>query len=216
MITLVIAEDHALVREGIRALLERDPEVQVIGEAANGLEALDRVIELAPDVLLVDLAMPNLNGLEVLTRMQTLRSKTRVIVVSMHAEEGLIIQALRNGAKSYLLKDFFKDELFTAIHTVARGDTYLSPKFAGPVLQDLLEERFKNVPLNPLDRLSERERQVMQLIVEGSTNRQIAETLHISPKTVDKHRMSLMRKLDVHDVTGLMHVAMQSGLLYVR
>jgi RNA polymerase sigma factor (sigma-70 family) len=216
MTRIILADDHALVREGIRALLDRSPDVEVLGEASDGLEALALVESLKPDILLVDLSMPRLNGIETLKRLTAANSKTRIIVVSIHAEETIVKRALRAGAKGYLLKSAFKEELFLAIRAVARGEIYLCASVATLVLSDIINGTDQPHIQDPLERLSTREREIFQLILEGKSNRQMAENLQISIKTVDKHRTNLMKKLQVHDVTGLMHVALQNHMLYAR
>lgn len=216
MTSVVLADDHALVRQGIRALLERAGDVQILGEASNGQEAVELVEKLEPDVLLIDLAMPRLNGLDAIERIIANHLRTRVIVVSIYADEVLIIRALRAGARGYLPKDSFKEELYQAVRTVARGEVFLSSKVAETVLNSLFTDLPDADAVNPIERLSPREREVLQLILEGKTNRQIAEVLQISIKTVDKHRTSLMKKLGVHDVTALVHTASRYGMLYVR
>lgn len=216
MTSVVLADDHALVRQGIRALLERAGDVQILGEASNGQEAVELVEKLEPDVLLIDLAMPRLNGLDAIERINANHSRTRVIVVSIYADEVLIIRALRAGARGYLPKDSFKEELYQAVRTVARGEVYLSSKVAETVLNSLFSDLPDLTAVSPIERLSPREREVLQLILEGKTNRQIAQVLQISIKTVDKHRTSLMKKLGVHDVTALVHTASKYGMLYVR
>jgi len=216
MTTVIVADDHTLVREGIHALLDREGDIQVIGEAADGQEAVTLVEKLKPDVLLIDLSMPRLNGIEAIQRLHESGSKTRVIALSMHADEVMVLRALRGGARGYLLKDSFKEELFFALRAVVRGEIFLSPKLAESVLNDLITGTAVVPVENPIERLSTREREVLQQILEGKTNRQISALLQISIKTVDKHRTNLMKKLDVHDVTGLMHLAVQHGILYVR
>lgn len=215
MITIVVADDHALVRAGIRALLDRAGDMEVIAEAGDGQEAVRLVQERNPDLLLIDLSMPRLNGIEALQRLKACNSKTRAIVVSMHADEATVLRALREGARGYLLKESFKEELYFAVRAAARGQLYVSPELAGSLLSDLISGVQKSVPTNPLDQLSAREREVLQLIMERRTNRQMASHLQISIKTVDKHRTNLMKKLSVHDVAGLMHVALRHGALYV-
>jgi DNA-binding NarL/FixJ family response regulator len=216
MISTVIADDHALVREGIRSLLERAGDVEVVGDASDGEQAVRLVRELKPDLLLIDLSMPRLNGIEALQRLREEDSTTRVLVISMRKDEAIVLRALRAGAKSYLLKESFKEELYFAVRSAARGEIYLSPKLGGMMLNGLFAGNVDALPVNPLSRLSGREREVMQLILEGNTNRKMAEMLSISVKTVDKHRTNLMRKLNVHDVSALMHVAIKNGALYER
>ena len=216
MPSIIVADDHALVRQGIRALLERTGDMQVVAEAEDGQQAVQLTLQLQPDILLIDLSMPRLNGLEALQRLAAGGSKTRVIVVSIHADEAIVLRALRSGAKGYLLKSAFQEELFLAVRAAASGEIYLSPKLASIVLDNVISNSKQPLTTNILERLSTREREVFQLILEGNTNRQIGAKLQISIKTVDKHRTNLMKKLGVHDVSGLMHIAVQQGLLYVR
>lgn len=213
MIRLVLADDHHLVRQGLRALLERAGDVAVVGEAADGQEALDLVQRLLPDVLVIDIAMPHLNGVEAVRRLRGLGVKTRALVLSMYEDETLVRQALRNGAKGYLLKRAVSEELLLAVRAVSRGDTFLSPEVAGPVLTPLVADQATGEGGGPLDRLTSREREVLQLIAEGHTNREIAAHLAISEKTVEKHRGHLMFKLHVHETAGLVRLAIKHGLV---
>lgn len=215
MIRVVIADDHHLVRQGLRALLERAGDIEVVGEAADGLEALALVAQLRPDVLVLDIAMPHLNGVEAVGRLRGLGVKTRALVLSMYADEAFIRQALRNGAKAYLLKRAVAEELLLAVRAVSRGDTFLSPEVAGPILTGLVDAPPRLKDLGPLDQLTSREREVLQLIAEGHTNRAIAAHLHLSEKTVEKHRGHLMAKLKVHETAGLVRFAIKHGLVAV-
>ena len=212
MIRVVLADDHHLVRQGLRALLERAGDIEVVGEAADGQEALGVVERLLPDVLLVDIAMPHLNGVEAVGRLRGLKVKTRSLILSMYTDDTLVRQALRNGANGYLLKRAVADELLLAVRAVARGDTYLSPEVAGPLLTPLVTGQDAAAP-HPLDRLTSREREVLQLIAEGHTNREIAAHLTLSEKTVEKHRGHLMAKLAVHDTAALVRFAIKHGLV---
>ena len=213
MIRVVIADDHHLVRQGIRALLEKAGDIEVVGEAADGQEALDLVERLLPDVLVLDIAMPHLNGVEAVGRLRDLKVKTRALVLSMYADDALVRQALRNGAKGYLLKRAVSDELLLAVRAVGRGETFLSPEVAGPVVSALVAAPPRSSDLDPLDQLTSRERQVLQLIAEGHSNREIASHLHLSEKTVEKHRSHLMAKLKIHDTAGLVRFAIKHGLV---
>ena len=212
MIRVVLADDHHLVRQGLRALLERAGDIEVVGEAADGQEALGVVERLLPDVLLVDIAMPHLNGVEAVGRLRGLKVKTRSLILSMYTDDTLVRQALRNGANGYLLKRAVADELLLAVRAVARGDTYLSPEVAGPLLTPLVTGQDAAAP-HPLDRLTSREREVLQLIAEGHTNHEIAAHLTLSEKTVEKHRGHLMAKLAVHDTAALVRFAIKHGLV---
>lgn len=213
MIRVLLADDHHLVRQGLRALLEKAGDIEVVGEAADGQEALDRVRQLLPDVLVLDVAMPHLNGVEAVGRLRGLGVKTRVLILSMYADDTLVRQALRNGAKGYLLKRAVSDELLLAVRAVSRGDTFLSPEVAGPVVSTLVDAPPRLADLGPLDQLTSREREVLQLIAEGHTNREIATHLHLAEKTVEKHRSSLMAKLQAHDTAALVRFAIKHGLI---
>ncbi len=213
MIRVVIADDHHLVRQGIRALLEKAEDVEVIGEGADGQEAIDLVRRLVPDVLIVDVAMPGLNGLEALRRVRSRGGNTRVLVLSMYADENLVRQALRDGATGYLLKRAIADELRLAVRAVHRGETYLSPQVAGPLLATIPELHADSDATTPLERLTPREREVLQLIAEGHTNGAIASRLQLSEKTIEKHRGNVMAKLHVHDVTGLVRFAIKHRVI---
>ena len=213
MIRVVIADDHHLVRQGLRALLERASDIEVVGEAADGPEALELVQRLLPDVLVLDIAMPHLNGVEAVGRLRDLRVKTRALILSMYSDETLVRQALRNGAKGYLLKRAISEEFLLAVRAVSRGDTFLSPEVAGPILTPLVDAPLRLADLGPLEQLTSREREVLQLIAEGHTNPAIAGHLHLSEKTVEKHRGHLMAKLKVHDTAGLVRLAIKHGLV---
>ena len=213
MIRVVIADDHHLVRQGIRALLEKAGDIEVVGEAADGQEALELVERLLPDVLVLDIAMPHLNGVEAVGRLRSLGVKTQALVLSMYADDALVRHALRSGAKGYLLKRAVSDELLMAVRAVSRGDTFLSPEVAGPVVSSLVDSPLRIADLGPLDQLTSRERQVLQLIAEGDTNREIATHLNLSEKTVEKHRGQLMAKLQTHDTAGLVRLAIKHGLI---
>src|SRR5512136_1721020 len=187
MIRTIIADDHHLVRQGLRALLEKAGDIEVVAEAADGQEALDLVERLLPDVLVLDIAMPHLNGVEAVGRLSGLEVKTRALILSMYADETLVRQALRNGAKGYLLKRAVSDELLLAVRAVGRGDTFLSPEVAGPVVSPLVDAPLRFADLGPLDQLTSREREVLHPIAEGHTNGEIATHLHLSEKTIEKH-----------------------------
>jgi DNA-binding NarL/FixJ family response regulator len=209
---VILADDHTLVRAGIRALLEKLPEVQVLAEAGDGREVLDLVKSHAPDVVLMDVAMPGLNGLEATARMMKEFPKVRVIVLSMHQNEEYVWRALKAGAVGYLLKKAATTELQTALQRVAHGEIYLSREISSRLL--------KKFPLagiadrkSPLEQLTSRQREVLQLIAEGQNTKQIAEILKVSPKTVEYHRMKLMECLNVHDIPGLVRFALSTGLI---
>jgi DNA-binding NarL/FixJ family response regulator len=208
---VLIADDHTLVRAGIRALVEKLPEVQVVAEASDGRDALRLVKEHRPDVVLMDIAMPGLNGLEATRRMAKEFPKVRVLILSMHTSEEYVWQALCAGAAGYLLKGAELDELALAIRAVVRGGTYLSPPVSKHVIRDYVQRVGDEKSL--LERLTPRQREILQLIAEGATTKEIAQTLNISVKTVETHRAQLMERLNIHDVAGLVRYAIKIGLV---
>lgn len=210
-IRVVVAEDHALVRAGIRSLLERLPGVEVVGEAADGREALELLKTQAPHVALLDISMPGMNGLEAAARAARRFPATRVILLSMHANEEYVHRALKAGAAGYLLKDAGAAELELAVRAVARGDTYLSPAISKQVISDYV--RRTEAETTSLQALTPRQREILQLIAEGHTTKDIAKKLDLGVKTVETHRAALMRRLDIHDVAGLVRYAIRSGLV---
>jgi DNA-binding NarL/FixJ family response regulator len=212
VIRVVIADDHHLVRQGIRALLEKAHDIEVVGEAEDGQQALNLVEALAPDVLLIDVAMPRMDGMQAIERVRLAHAPTRTIILSMYSDEALVRQALRSKASGYVLKRSVVEELLLAVRAASRGELYLSPAVTPYVLADL-EADGAQVD-DPFSRLTPREREVLQLIAEGNINSAIAQTLQISIKTVEKHRSSLMAKLNVHDVAGLVRVAIKYRLIF--
>jgi DNA-binding NarL/FixJ family response regulator len=210
-IRVVLADDHALVRAGIRSLIASIPGVEVVAEAGDGHELLALVARLRPRIVLMDIAMPGLNGLEATARLARSHPETAVIILSMHAAEEYALQALRAGASGYVLKDADLNELELALNAVARGQTYLSPAMSKHLVSDY-RRRVAEQP-DPLDRLTPRHREVLQLIAEGQTTKEIAARLKLSVKTVETHRAQLMDRLDIHDVAGLVRFAIRVGLI---
>jgi len=213
VIHVVLADDHHLVRQGIRALLIQAGDINVVGEAEDGLAAIELAQRLAPDVLVMDIGMPRMNGVEAIAQIRALRLPTRMLILSMYSDEILVRQALRNGARGYLLKHSVMEELLLAVRAVHRGDTYLSPAISNAILADFLAHQVDKGETSLSNRLSPRERQVLQLVAEGRTNNEIAEILQIAVKTVEKHRASLMAKLEVQDLASLLRKAMRHGLV---
>lgn len=217
-IRILLADDHTLVRAGIGALLQGLEGMQVVAEASDGHAALRLVQTHQPDVVLLDIAMPGLNGLEVTARVAQAFPRVRVIILSMHANEEYVVQALRAGATGYLLKSAVTAELELAVRAVARGEVYLSPPISRYVIADYVR-RVEGAgspdatPPGPYTRLTPRQREVLQLIAEGHTTKDMAQRLHISVKTVETHRTQLMKRLDIHDVAGLVRYAIRTGLL---
>jgi DNA-binding NarL/FixJ family response regulator len=214
MITVLIVEDHALVRQGIRALLDKMNEVQVIGEASNGHEAIDMIRSLKPDVTVMDIEMPTMSGIQALEKIQIENLSTKVVVLSMHSDEILVRLVLKSGAKGYLLKNSLKEELLLAIQAAQQGNVYLSPTISGILVDGFLQNKIDTDTL--LDLLTAREKEVLKLIAEGYTNSGIAQALQISSKTVEKHRATLLLKLNAHDTATLIRYAIQYRLVFVN
>jgi DNA-binding NarL/FixJ family response regulator len=210
-VRVLLADDHTLVRAGLRKLLESIPDMQVVGECGDGLELLALVEELQPQLVLMDIAMPGLNGLEATARLLKQWPAVKVLILSMHQNEEYVRQALRYGAVAYLLKDAAPLELDLAIQAVRAGGTYLSPAVSRGVLSDYVQ-RLRSEDVGG-DALTPRQREVLQLIAEGLSTKEVARRLDLSVKTVETHRSQLMKQLDVHEVTGLVRYAMRTGLL---
>lgn len=207
---ILLADDHALVRQGFKALLGAMPDVEVVGEAANGREALHLIRALAPDLVLMDIAMPELNGLDATAHALHDQPQLKVIIVSMHATEAYVVEALRAGSAGYVLKDADADELERAIRAVTRGEHYLTPLVSQRVIARFLQAESSN---QAAEALSPRQREVLQLIAEGRSTREIAERLNLSVKTIETHRAQLMQRLDIFDVAGLTRHALRIGLI---
>jgi DNA-binding NarL/FixJ family response regulator len=210
-VKVVLADDHTLFREGVRSLLERTPGVEVVAEYGDGREALDGIERHRPDVALLDITMPGLNGLEVATRAARASPGTRIVLLSMHANEAYVSQALRAGVAGYLLKDAAAAELELALRAVVQGHRYLSPAISQQVLEGLVEGR--PLEADPLAGIPARQREILQLIAEGKNTKEIAVLLGVGVKTVETHRARLMDRLDIHDVAGLVRFAIRAGLV---
>jgi two-component system, NarL family, response regulator NreC len=214
MTSIVLADDHTVVRAGLRALLAAEPGFEVVAEAADGLEAVRLVERLQPDVLVVDVMMPGLNGIEVTRQVRQRVPKTRVVVLSMHAHEPYVLEALRHGAGGYVLKDASSEQLTQAVREVAEGRHYLSPPLTERAIAAYVE-RAQPAAMDPYELLTTREREVLQLAAEGKTNPEIAQALTLSPRTVEMHRGNLMRKLDLQTQTDLVRYAIRRGIIAV-
>ncbi len=213
-IRLVLADDHHLVRQGIRALLEKSEDIQVVGEASNGREAVELVEQLAPDVLVMDIAMPLLDGIQAIEQVLAANADTQIVVLSMYSDKALVRQALKNGASGYLLKGSVVEELLLAVRAANKGEIYLSPAVSRSILADLIAAPANATAPDPFEQLTPREREVLQLIAEGHTNSEIAQQLNVSAKTVEKHRAGLMSKLDVHNLSELIRAAIKQRLVF--
>ena len=208
---VLLADDHVLVRAGIRALLEKLPGIEVVGEAANGRETLQMVKQLGPDLVLLDISMAELSGLETLPKIVSEYPSTKVLILSAHANEEYVLRALRGGAAGYLLKDAAAEELGLAIKAVGQGQTYLSPSVSRTVVDNYLQRAAGDE--GPSDLLTDRQREILQLIAEGKSTKEIAYLLKISVKTAEAHRLQLMNRLDIHDVAGLVRYAIRTGVI---
>ena len=210
-VCLVLADDHALVRQGLRALLEKIEGVTVIAEVGDGNDAVKAVITNEADIVLMDIKMPGLNGLDALIRLRREYPSVRVIMLSMYAGEEYFQMALDAGASGYLLKDADRAELELALKLVARGETYLTPMVAQYAVQSCRD--FKRRKKGLLEALTSRQREILQLIVEGNTSKEIATRLSLSPRTVESHRADIMERLGVHELPGLVLIALRAGLI---
>jgi DNA-binding NarL/FixJ family response regulator len=210
---IVLAEDHTILREGLRALLSADPAFEIIGEAQDGREAVRCVEKLEPDLLLMDLSMPRMSGMDAIREIKKRYPEIKIIALTVHKTEEYLLATLQAGADGYVLKDATHDELVLAIKNVMRGKSYLSPGVSEKVIEGYLEGKESNRPRSSWETLSQREREVLKLIAEGYKNKEIAEDLCISLKTVEKHRANLMKKLDLHNAAALTVYAMQKGLV---
>ena len=210
-IKILLADDHKITREGLRSLLEKQPDMEVVAEAEDGRSAVRLVRELLPDVVIMDVSMPDLNGVEATRQILREHGNVKIIALSMHSDTLFVAEMLKNGASGYLLKDCAFEELAQAIQTVVAGKTYLSPVISGVVVDDYLHQ-LSRADFSSSDVLTDREREVLQLMAEGKSTKQIALKLHISVKTVETHRRQIMNKLDIHSVAELTKYAIRKGL----
>jgi len=211
-ISVFIADDHAVVRDGLRLLIETQSDMKVVSEASNGREAARQVLHANPDVVIMDLAMPELNGVEATRQIREKCPATKVIILSMHSSSEHIFQALKAGAHGYLLKESAGMEVISAIRVVHSGKRYLSEKIGDVMIDEYIHNREVVETGSPLSKLSTREREILQLVVEGKSSIEIAQTLFISPKTVETYRSRLMQKLGISDLPGLIKFSIQHGI----
>ena len=207
-IRILLADDHAVVRRGFQMILAEQSDMEIVGEAGNGREALELAAKLKPDVVVMDVAMPELNGIEATRRMADNAPHARVLALSMHKDSVYVRETLRAGARGYLLKDSVAADLVSAVRAVAAGEGYLSPAVSDAVLDD-----YRRHVTNPIDLLTSREREVLQMLAEGKTNKEIAGVLNLSVYTVDAHRGRIMEKLNVHSINELVRFAVRNGLI---
>lgn len=208
MTTVLLADDHAIVRRGFSMILAAQPDFQIVAEVSNGREAVEQGEQLQPALCVMDVSMPDLNGIEATRRLLKVSPRTRVVAVSMHKDSVYVREILRAGAKGYVLKDSNESEFLKAVRAVSAGKGYLSPEIADAVLDD-----YRKHVTNPIDLLSSREREVLQLIAESKTNKEIATTLSLSVYTVEAHRGRIMEKLNMHSISELVRFAFRNGLI---
>jgi two-component system response regulator NreC len=212
-IRILLADDHAILRRGLRALLDRETDMEVVGEAADGRDTLKAVEELIPDVVVLDITMPNLNGIEAARQIQAKSTATAVLILSMHSDEGYVLRALRAGARGYLLKDAVEGELIGAIRAVAAGKAYFSPEVSKLLVEDYVLGMQQRGLQDSYDLLTTREREVLQLLAEGRTSKDIAKMLELSVYTVDTHKANLMQKLSLHSMAELILYSVRKGII---
>jgi two-component system response regulator NreC len=211
---VLLVDDHAIVREGIRALLDVREDLEVIGEAEDGRQAIEKARELTPDIILIDITMPNLNGIEATRQIKKTSSEIKLLVLTAHDNREYVHQILQAGASGYLLKDFAASDLVSAINAVKKGDIFLSPPISRVVVKDYIRyANSESEDFNSLNMLTGREREILQLVAEGNTNKEIAHLLKLSTKTVEVHRFHVMEKLHIRDITGLVKYSIRTGLI---
>jgi len=213
MITILLADDHAVMRAGLRLLLERHEDLRVVAEAGNGREALQVVDSLKPDVAVVDIGMPQLNGIETTQRIRASGAATQVVILSMHSDESYVLRALKAGARAYILKDSAEDDLIRAVRSVNAGKSFFSPSISRMLLDDYVRQASSRGLDDSYDLLSSREKELLQLIAEGKTNKEIAALLNISHFTVETHRANILQKLNLHSVPQLILYAVRKGII---
>jgi len=212
MISVLLADDHGVVREGLRALLDEEPDMSVIGQAGDGFEALEKIAALKPDIAVLDISMPKLNGIEATKRVAKTDADTRVIILSMHASGEHVFRALRAGASGFVAKESAGKELVNAVRDVHDGHRYLSQKISDQLVEDYVERRDATETKSPLNDLSDRERQILKQLVDGGTTSEISKSLNLSTTTVNTYRSRLMRKLGISDLPTLVKFAIRHGL----
>lgn len=212
MISIILVDDHHVVRAGLKSLLECEGDLVVVGDAGDGLQALELVQRLHPDLVVADVMMPRMNGLELTRQLRQLEPQTRVILLSMHANEAYVLEALRNGASGYVLKDSYAADLIQAVRKVAAGGHYLSPPISERAIENYVQMA-RDAYIDEYETLTNRERMILQLAAEGNSAAQIAEKLTISARTVETHRSNLMHKLGLHSQMELLRYAMKRGIV---
>jgi DNA-binding NarL/FixJ family response regulator len=212
-IRILLADDHTVVRDGLRALLEKQSDMAVVAEAADGRDSVRLAEEQAPDVVVMDIAMPNMNGIEATRRILSTNPRVAVVILSMHQDESYVLRSLKAGAKGYLLKDSLRSDVIDAIRQVAQGRSFLTKKVSRILQEDYIRELEQRGLDDSYDLLTEREREILQLVAEGSTNKEVAGILNVSLTTVETHRTHILQKLGLHSVPELILYAVRKGII---
>jgi DNA-binding NarL/FixJ family response regulator len=212
-IRILLADDHTVVRDGLRALLEKQPDMAVVAEAADGRDSVRLAEEQMPDVVVMDIAMPNMNGIEATRRILTQNPRTAVVILSMHQDESYVLRSLKAGAKGYLLKDSLRSDVIDAIRQVAQGRSFLTRKVSRILQEDYIREMEERGLDDSYDLLTEREREILQLVAEGRTNKEVAVILNVGVTTVETHRTHILQKLGLHSVPELILYAVRKGII---
>jgi RNA polymerase sigma factor (sigma-70 family) len=212
-IRILLADDHTVVRDGLRALVEKQPDMAVIGEAADGRDTLRLAEEQSPDVVIMDIAMPHMNGIEATRRIVASKPQTAVLILSMHQDESYVLRSLKAGAKGYLLKDSVRSDVIEAIRAVVQGRSFLTRKVSRILQEDYVREMERRGLEDSYDLLTDREREILQLIAEGKTNKEVASMLNISLTTVETHRTHILQKLNLHSIPELILYAVRKGII---
>lgn len=213
-IRILLADDHNVMRRGLRFLLERHPDFSVVAEASDGRQAVEQARETRPDVAILDIAMPNLSGIEAAQRIHSLLPESGIIILSMHSDEGYVLRALKAGAKGYLLKDAAEDAMINAIKTVSKGKAFFSPEISTMLAEDYVREVRRRGVEDRYELLSPREREILQLLAEGRSNKDLAELLGLSLYTIETHRRNLHEKLNIHGLPELILYAVRKGVIF--
>ncbi len=213
-VTVLVADDHTIIRSGLRHLIEREPDLQVVAEAADGREAIELAQQLRPDIAILDITMPMLNGIDAGRQIIANVAKTRVIILSMHSDEGYVLKALRAGARGYLLKDTAESDIISAIRAVSAGKAYFSPEISRMLADDYVRQLQQRGVEDSYELLSLREREVLQLLAEGKSNKEIAALLKISTHTIETHRSNIFEKLNLHSLPELILYAVRKGAIH--
>jgi DNA-binding NarL/FixJ family response regulator len=212
-IRILLADDHTVVRDGLRALLEKQPDMAVVAEAADGRDSVRLAEELTPDVVIMDIAMPNMNGIEATRRIAASCPRTAVVILSMHQDESYVLRSLKAGAKGYLLKDSLRSDVIDAIRTVAQGRSFLTRKVSRMLQEDYVSQLERRGLDDSYDLLTDREREILQLIAEGRTNKEVAGLLNVSLTTIETHRTHILQKLGLHSIPELILYAVRKGII---